>query len=68
MGFDDLPIAGTMHPPLSSIRQPIEQMGRESANLILRQIADPGGLASRLILSGALIVRESTDEDAGPFD
>jgi DNA-binding LacI/PurR family transcriptional regulator len=60
IGFDDSPIAWATNPPLSSIRQPIEEMGREAVDLILQKIEDPSGLPRQAILSAELVTREST--------
>jgi DNA-binding LacI/PurR family transcriptional regulator len=60
IGLDDLPIAWTSHPPLSSIRQPIEKISREAADLLLRQIADPGQEPVGILLATELVTREST--------
>src|SRR5207237_5292776 len=35
IGFDDSPIAAATQPPLSSVRQPIEDMGREMTRLVV---------------------------------
>ena len=34
VGYDDSPVATTTRPPLTSIRQPIEEMGREMVHLL----------------------------------
>ncbi|MCL7377567.1 LacI family DNA-binding transcriptional regulator [Streptomyces sp. 35G-GA-8] len=39
VGFDDSAIARHMDPPLTSVRQPIEEMGRAMARLVLSEIA-----------------------------
>lgn len=39
IGFDDSAVARLLDPPLSSVRQPVEEMGREMARLLLEQIA-----------------------------
>ncbi|WP_199549864.1 LacI family DNA-binding transcriptional regulator [Streptomyces sp. N35] len=39
VGFDDSAIARHMDPPLTSVRQPIEEMGREMTRLLLAEIA-----------------------------
>ena len=36
VGFDDSPLAATTQPPLSSVRQPIEEMGREMVRVARR--------------------------------
>ena len=38
VGFDDLPLAATTQPPLSSVRQPIEEMGREMVRLLVESM------------------------------
>ena len=60
VGFDDSPIAVASHPPLSSVRQPIEEMGREMTRLLLhgmRNVEDP---PRRVILDTSLAVRQSS--------
>lgn len=59
IGFDDSPIASATQPPLSSVKQPVEEMGREMARLVL----DTSGREHsprQMILSPELAVREST--------
>jgi LacI family transcriptional regulator len=41
IGFDDIPQAEHVHPPLSTVRQPLEEMGRSAATLLLKYIANP---------------------------
>lgn len=65
VGFDDAPIASTTDPQLTSVRQPIEEMGREMVRLVLSEIRDPGGPARRVILETRLVVRASTSAAHG---
>ncbi|GAA0614660.1 LacI family DNA-binding transcriptional regulator [Streptomyces crystallinus] len=60
IGFDDSAIARHMDPPLTSVRQPIEEMGRAMAQLLLSQIAAPEPSRPRLVLPTELVVRAST--------
>lgn len=60
IGFDDSPIAATTQPPLTSVHQPIEEMGREMTRLVLSRPATPGQEAQQVVLSPELAVREST--------
>jgi len=60
VGFDDSPIAVTVRPMLTTVRQPIQAMGREMAELLLRQISDPVRAPSRVIFPTELVVRESS--------
>jgi DNA-binding LacI/PurR family transcriptional regulator len=63
VGFDDSPIAQTTEPPLSSVQQPTEEMGREMARLLLAAIAGER-IARRVVLDTTLIVRGSSGGDA----
>jgi DNA-binding LacI/PurR family transcriptional regulator len=55
IGFDDLPMAHWAWPPLTTIRQPLTEMGAMATRLVLGQEEDP-----RVELATSLIEREST--------
>jgi DNA-binding LacI/PurR family transcriptional regulator len=58
VGFDDSVVATTSDPPLTSIRQPLEEMGRAAAQLLLEMLGGAGDVGPR-ILPTSLIERES---------
>jgi DNA-binding LacI/PurR family transcriptional regulator len=59
VGFEDSAVARYAQPPLTTVRQPIEEMGRQATRMLLAKIAgEPGGM--HLILDVDLIVRAST--------
>jgi DNA-binding LacI/PurR family transcriptional regulator len=60
VGFDDSPIAATSRPPLTSVRQPVEEMGREMVHLLLDLIAHNDRVARRVVLATELILRASS--------
>lgn len=62
VGFDDSVVARHMDPPLTSVRQPIEEMGRTMARLLLARIAgeDAGEGGGTVVLPNRLVVRESS--------
>jgi DNA-binding LacI/PurR family transcriptional regulator len=60
VGFDDSPLVATTEPHLSSVRQPIEEMGREMARLLVHQIGSPSGPPRRVILDTQLVARGSS--------
>jgi DNA-binding LacI/PurR family transcriptional regulator len=66
VGFDDSPVAVTVRPTLTTVHQPIGAMGRELAELLMRQISDPVGAPSRVIFPTELVVRESSTPAARP--
>jgi DNA-binding LacI/PurR family transcriptional regulator len=58
-GFDDLPLASYVNPPLTTVRQPKYDMGRMAMQVLLKLLA--GSEAEQDIrVTGELIVREST--------
>jgi LacI family transcriptional regulator len=59
-GFNDMPFADRMRPPLTTIRIPHYRMGFEAAEHLLALIAAPDTPASRVVMPPALIVRGST--------
>jgi DNA-binding LacI/PurR family transcriptional regulator len=66
VGFDDSPLASQAQPPLTSIRQPIEEMGREMARLLTQAVASRDLVPRRVILGTDLVVRASTGGASGP--
>ncbi len=61
VGFDDSPIAETADPPLTSVRQPIEEMGAEMVRLLLEHAAHPGAVPRQVILATQLVRRRSSE-------
>ncbi|MFJ7956891.1 LacI family DNA-binding transcriptional regulator [Streptomyces sp. NPDC096319] len=59
VGVDDSPVARLMDPPLTSVRQPIEEMGRTMARMLLQDVAGAPGEHRRQVLPTELVVRES---------
>jgi LacI family transcriptional regulator len=62
VGFDDIPQAAMTHPQLTTVRQPLEQMGRIAVNLLIEQIEHsdhPDRAPRRVTLATRLIERES---------
>lgn len=61
IGYDDIDFASATVVPLSSIRQPAHEIGYSAADLLLREVGDPGGDHQRAIrFRPTLVVREST--------
>jgi LacI family transcriptional regulator len=60
VGFDDLPVARWVGPPLTTIRQPLVDMAMAAAELVLELAAGAEPAPSRVELATELIVREST--------
>lgn len=65
VGFDDLPVASWVGPPLTSVRQPLAEMARSATDLVLRLAGGEQPPQTRLELSTRLVLRESTAPPAG---
>ncbi|MDT0345342.1 LacI family DNA-binding transcriptional regulator [Streptomyces litchfieldiae] len=59
VGFDDSIVARHTDPPLTSVRQPVEEIGRTITELLLQEIAQRGTARQRVMLPTSLIVRGS---------
>jgi DNA-binding LacI/PurR family transcriptional regulator len=59
-GFDDIPFAAMATPPLTTIRQPISQLGEEVTRVLVSQLDGASSEVSQKMLPVELIVRQST--------
>ena len=57
-GFDDVPVARHLHPPLTTVRQPMQELGAKAFNVLYSRI---NGAASEpeIVLPVHLVIRES---------
>lgn len=60
VGFDDLPVARWVGPPLTTVRQPLIEMAEAAATLVLEMARGEEPAQMRVELTTELIVREST--------
>jgi LacI family transcriptional regulator len=60
VGFDDLPEVRWASPPLTTVRQPLVEMGALAARAVLRLAAGGEVESPRVELATTLVVREST--------
>ena len=60
VGFDDSPAAALLSPSMSSLHQPLEEVGRACTRLLVARIKDPRAAPQRLLLAPELVVRESS--------
>ena len=59
VGFDDAPAASFTDPPLTTIRQPVEEMARLTTELLLAQISTGDGTPHNVVVGTELILRGS---------
>jgi LacI family transcriptional regulator len=60
VGFDELPVARWASPPMTTVRQPLAEMGSAAAQMLGELIDGLPLRSSRMELTTELIVREST--------
>lgn len=65
VSFDDLPAAANTSPALTTVRQPISQMGEAAVQALIEQIESPEAPRSAVRLPTTLVVRESCGAQAG---
>jgi DNA-binding LacI/PurR family transcriptional regulator len=64
VGYDDIALAAHFHPPLTTVRQPIEAAGRALVESVLSQVA--GAKPRSHLLVTELVLRETTRAPAVP--
>jgi LacI family transcriptional regulator len=71
VGYNDMPLADMLAPPLTTIRTPHHEMGAQAAQLLLDHIHGRRNGAIHIVLSPELVVRRSTapprKDAGGPF-
>lgn len=60
VGYNDMPLVEMIEPPLTTVRVPQYEMGREAAKLLLAQLAGEDVSGACVELPTHLVVREST--------
>ena len=59
VGFDDNPVAAHARIPLTTVRQPLDEMGRRGVELLLQQVSGKRQTPAKLLLPTELVERQS---------
>ena len=59
-GFDDVHVASTAKPSLTTIRQPCQEIANTAFKTLLERMSNPNLPPREILLDTSLIVREST--------
>jgi LacI family transcriptional regulator len=62
VGFDDLPIASLATPPLTTVRQPLAEMGRMAVEMVVHLLEGEDVQDGRVEMPTSLVVRESSTQ------
>ena len=60
VGFDDIPEASLVTPALTTVVQPLREMGRAAVRLLMGVLREPDRPPTTVVLSTSLVVRDST--------
>lgn len=60
VGVDDIPLSSFVTPRLTTVAQPMTELGRAAAELLLKRIQGESGESKHLIFPTRLVIREST--------
>ncbi len=60
MGFDDIRAAAFVNPSLTTIRQPLDDIGRKAAHILLSRLRNTEKYPDEVAVEPELVVREST--------
>jgi LacI family transcriptional regulator len=59
VGFDDIPSSANSRPPLTTVRQPIQQTGSMAAEILVDMIENPTAPARHVVLPTNLVIRST---------
>jgi len=59
VGYDDIPMADYCEPPLTTIRQPMREVGAMATRLLIQAVEMPGAPQTEILLKTELILRSS---------
>lgn len=63
IGFDDIPQASLVYPKLTTVRQPLAEMGQVAVKMLVERIEDQSRPPQQVALATRLIIRDS----CGPY-
>ena len=59
VGYDDIPMAAYSHPPLTTIRQPMQEVGETATRKLIELIDNPSSEREEILLKTKLVRRGS---------
>ncbi|MBZ5752421.1 LacI family DNA-binding transcriptional regulator [Metabacillus rhizolycopersici] len=62
VGFDNSILAKMCYPPLTTVSQPIHEMGKKIIELLVEEIKNPKQVKQRIVMSPELIIRGTASE------
>jgi LacI family transcriptional regulator len=59
IGFDDIPLASYFDPPLTTLRQPMQETGERAVQLLVETIQNPDHAPEQIVVPARLLERAS---------
>ncbi|MCA9955048.1 MAG: substrate-binding domain-containing protein, partial [Anaerolineales bacterium] len=59
VGFDDIPMAALLSPKLTTVRQPLQEMGRSATQMLVNLLRNPDETPESIIFPTELVIRET---------
>lgn len=59
-GYDGIPLSAHLRIPLTTVQQPLYEIGRTGMQLLAEKIRNPTAPAQQVTINGKLVIREST--------
>lgn len=59
IGFDNTILASVTSPPLTTVAQPIEELGHRAVDLLIEELKDKRKEPQKIVLKPELVIRES---------
>jgi len=59
VGFDDIDLASSVKPKLTTVHQPIREIGRMSAELLIKQLENKSISVREVVIDHSLVIRDS---------
>jgi len=59
VGYDDIPEAEFSDPPLTTIRQPMQEVGKAATRLLIKMIEDSTATPQQILFDPELVIRSS---------
>jgi LacI family transcriptional regulator len=61
VGYDDIRLSSFVNPRLTTIHQPIDQVGKTAVKMLLRSLSGQESSPQQMVLQPELVVRKSCD-------
>ena len=65
IGFDNTILASVTSPPLTTVAQPIEELGHRAVDLLIEELKDEQKEPQKIVLKPELVIRESAGRVLG---